>query len=160
MAFSPKIAPPERFSEESRLEESKAVVMPRHCCIGACRTDHEDIEMRYMMIIHHDDEAMAKAPQRELWAEYAAFGEALNKAGEGFSGGLRLTPSKEGTVVRTRDGKTDVLDGPYADTREQLAGYFFIDVPTLEEAVAWANRCPGSRFGAVEIRPIFGYGGS
>ncbi|HTH29044.1 MAG TPA: hypothetical protein VL918_11305, partial [Sphingobium sp.] len=70
--------------------------------------------MRYMMIIHHDDEAMAKAPQRELWAEYAAFGEALNKAGEGFSGGLRLTPSKEGTVVRTRDGKTDVLDGPYA----------------------------------------------
>jgi hypothetical protein len=55
-------------------------VAPRHCSIGACRADqHEDIEMRYMMIIHHDDEAMANAPQRELWAEYAAFNEALNK---------------------------------------------------------------------------------
>jgi hypothetical protein len=110
--------------------------------------------MRYMMIIHHDDEAMANAPQRELWAEYAAFNEALNKAGEGFSGGLRLTPSKGGTIVRSRAGKTDVLDGPYADTREQLAGYFFIDVDDIEQAVEWANRCPSSKYGAIEIRPI------
>ncbi len=110
--------------------------------------------MRYMMIIHHDDEAMAKAPPQELWAEYAAFNQALNKAGEGFSGGLRLSPSKEGTIVRTNAGKTDVLDGPYADTREQLAGYFFIDVPDIEQAVEWANRCPSSKYGAIEIRPI------
>ena len=110
--------------------------------------------MRYMMIIHHDDEAMAQATQRELWSEYAAFNEALNKAGAGFSGGLRLARSKDGTVVRTRAGKTDVLDGPYADTREQLAGYFFIDVPDIEQAVEWANRCPSSKYGAIEIRPI------
>ena len=110
--------------------------------------------MRYMMIIHHDDEALAKAPQQELWAEYAAFNQALNKAGEGLSGGLRLSPGKEGTVVRSRAGKTDVLDGPYADTREQLAGYFFIDVPDIEQAVEWANRCPSSKYGAIEIRPI------
>lgn len=110
--------------------------------------------MRYMMIIHHDDEAMVKAPQQELWAEYAAFNEALNKAGAGFSGGLRLSPGKNGTVVRSRSGKTDVLDGPYADTREQLAGYFFIDVPGIEQAVEWANRCPSSKYGAIEIRPI------
>lgn len=110
--------------------------------------------MRYMMIIHHDDEAMAKAPQQELWAEYAAFNEALNKAGPGFSGGQRLSGGKDGTVVRTRAGKTDVLDGPYAETREQLAGYFFIDVPGIEQAVEWANRCPSSKYGAIEIRPI------
>ena len=110
--------------------------------------------MRYMMIIHNDNEALAKAPQAELWAEYAAFNEALSKAGSGFSSGLRLSPGKEGTVVRARVGKTDVLDGPYADTREQLAGYFFIDVPGIEQAVEWANRCPSSKHGAIEIRPI------
>lgn len=110
--------------------------------------------MRYMMIIHHDHDAMAKAPQKELWAEWAAFNEALNKAGAGFSGGLRLSPGEEGTVVRNRGGKSDVLDGPYADTREQLAGYFFIEVDGIEQAVEWANRCPSSKFGAIEIRPI------
>lgn len=110
--------------------------------------------MRYMMIIHHDDEALANAPQRELWAEYAAFNQALNKAGQGFAGGERLIGSKSGTIVRTRAGKSHVLDGPYADTREQLAGYFFIDVQTLEEAVEWANRCPSSKYGAIEIRAI------
>ena len=110
--------------------------------------------MRYMLIIHNDDQALADAPQQQLWSEYAAFNQALAKAGEGFSGGLRLSESRAGTIVRTRDGKTEVLDGPYADTREQLAGYFFIDVPTLEQAVEWANRCPSSRYGSIEIRPI------
>lgn len=110
--------------------------------------------MRYMMIIHHDDQALAKAPPKELWAEYAAFNEALAKAGAGFSGGLRLSGAKEGTVVRSRDGKTTVIDGPYADTREQLAGYFFIDVDDIEQAVEWANRCPSSKYGAIEIRPV------
>jgi hypothetical protein len=110
--------------------------------------------MRYMMIIHHDDQALASAPQGELWAAYAAFNQALSKAGAGFSSGIRLAPGSEGTVVRNLAGKTDVLDGPYADTKEQLAGYYFIDVPTLEDAVAWANRCPSSRYGAIEIRPV------
>ena len=110
--------------------------------------------MRYMMIIHHDDVALANANQQELWGEYAAFNQALSKAGEGFSSGLRLSPGKSGTVVRTRSGKTEVLDGPFADTREQLAGYFFIDVPGIEQAVEWANRCPSSKYGAIEIRPI------
>ncbi|SEQ05578.1 Uncharacterized conserved protein [Devosia sp. YR412] len=110
--------------------------------------------MRYMMIIHHDADALAKAPQQELWADYAAFNQALAKAGAGFSSGLRLHEAKGATVVRSKAGKTEVLDGPYADTREQLAGYYFIDVPTLEQAVEWANRCPSAKYGAVEIRPI------
>ena len=105
--------------------------------------------MRYMMLIHHDDAAMAAADQKQLWADYAAFNEALNKA-EGSSGGERLEPAREGTIVRN----SDVLDGPYADTKEQFAGYFFVEAADLDEAVAWAKRCPSSRFGSIEIRPV------
>ena len=109
--------------------------------------------MRFMMLIHHDDAALAAAPQEELWADYAAFNEALAKAA-GFSPGERLLPSAAGTVVRHRDGKTHVLDGPYADTKEQFAGYFFVEAPSLDEAIAWAKRCPSSRYGSIEIRPV------
>ena len=106
--------------------------------------------MRYMMLIHHDEAALAAAPQ-ELWADYAAFNAALNKAG---AAGERLQPSSSATTVRQKDGKTDVLDGPYADTKEQFAGYFFITAADLDEAIAWAKRCPSSKYGSIEIRPI------
>lgn len=110
--------------------------------------------MRYMMVIHHDDAALANAPQQQLWAEYAAFNEALAKAGAGFSSGERLQPAKAGTVVRMGGGKTEVLDGPFADTKEQFAGYYFIDVPDLDTAVEWAARGPSAKYGAIEIRPM------
>lgn len=110
--------------------------------------------MRYMMLIHHDEIALANAPQKELWADYAAFNEALAKAGAGMSAGERLQPASAATTVRATDGSTDVLDGPYADTKEQLAGYFMIDVADLDEAIAWARRCPSSRYGSIEIRPL------
>ena len=105
--------------------------------------------MRYMMLIHHDEAAMAAADQKALWADYAAFNEALAKA-EGASPGERLEPGKDGTIVRSND----VLDGPYADTKEQFAGYFFVDVPDLDAAISWAERCPSSKYGSIEIRPI------
>jgi hypothetical protein len=111
--------------------------------------------MRYMMLIHHDEQALAAAPQQQLWAEYAAFNEALAKAGAGFSSGERLQPSAAATSVRVTSGKTDVLDGPYADTKEQFAGYFMIDVPDLDQAIAWATRCPSSKYGVIEIRPFW-----
>lgn len=110
--------------------------------------------MRYMMLIHHDEFALANAPQKELWADYAAFNAALAKAGGGMAAGERLQPASAATTVRAADGRTEVLDGPYADTREQLAGYFMIDVPSLDEAIAWARRCPSSRYGSIEIRPL------
>jgi hypothetical protein len=110
--------------------------------------------MRYMMLIHHDEAALAKAPQKELWADYAAFNEALTKAGAGMVSGERLQPGSAATTVRVEEGKADVLDGPYADTKEQFAGYFFVDVPDLDEAIVWAKRCPSSRYGSIEIRPI------
>lgn len=110
--------------------------------------------MRYMMLIHHDEVALANAPQKELWADYAAFNEALAKAGGQSSAGERLQPASAATTVRTSDSRTDVLDGPYADTKEQLAGYFMLDVADLDEAIAWAKRCPSSRYGSIEIRPL------
>jgi hypothetical protein len=110
--------------------------------------------VRYMMLIHHDEEALEKAPKQQLWAEYAAFNEALAKAGAGFAAGDRLESSVAATTVRVRDGNSKVLDGPYADTKEQFAGYFMIDVSDLDEAIAWAQRCPSSKYGAIEIRPL------
>jgi hypothetical protein len=112
--------------------------------------------MKYMMLIHHDDAALAKANQNELWADYAAFNEALAKAGG--SSGVRLQPASAATSIRLRDGKTDVIDGPYADTKEKFAGYFMIDAATLEEAVTWAQRCPSARYGTIEVRPIMDMG--
>ena len=109
--------------------------------------------MRYMMLIHHDEAALAKAPP-SLWGEYAAFNDALAKAGAGTSAGERLQPSSAATTVRKGNGKADVLDGPYADTKEQFAGYFFVDVPDLDAAISWAERCPSSKYGSIEIRPI------
>jgi hypothetical protein len=108
--------------------------------------------MKYMLLIHHDNAALAAAPQRELWGAYAAFNEALAKAGA--SSGVRLDGANAATLVRTSSGKTEVLDGPYADTKEQFAGYFFVDTETIEQAVEWAERCPSSRYGTIEIRPV------
>ena len=109
--------------------------------------------MRYMMLIHHDEAALAAAPQKDLWAEFGAFNEALSKAA-GAATGERLQPSSAATTVRQQDGKTDVLDGPYADTKEQFAGYYFVDAKDLDEAILWAKRCPSSKFGSIEIRPV------
>lgn len=109
--------------------------------------------MRYMMLIHHDDAALANAP-KEIYAEYAAFNDALAKAGGGMSAGERLQPPAAATTVRQSEGKADILDGPYADTKEQLAGYFMIDVADLDEAIEWAKRCPSSKYGSIEIRPL------
>ena len=109
--------------------------------------------MRYMMLIHHDEAALAKAPP-SLWGDYAAFNAAAEKAGISYQPGSRLQPSSAASTVRVTGEETAVLDGPYADTKEQLAGYFMIDVPDLDQAIAWAARCPSARYGAIEIRPF------
>ena len=115
--------------------------------------------MRYMMLICHDETALTPAVYKELATEYGAFLEALAKA-EGCAAGERLQSSTLATTVRQQDGKTAVLDGPYADTKEQLAGYFVVDVPSLDEAIVWAKRCPSSKYGSIEIRPMLDQSGS
>jgi hypothetical protein len=87
-------------------------------------------------------------------AAYVAYAEAMRQAGV-LTAGDRLQPVNAATTVRVADGKTTVLNGPYAETREQLGGYFIIDVADLDAALSWAARCPGASHGTVEVRPIW-----
>jgi hypothetical protein len=83
-----------------------------------------------------------------------AYSDAVKSAGV-LVGSNRLRPTKDATTVRIADGKSQVLNGPYAETREQLGGYYLIDVPDLDAALSWAARCPASTYGTVEVRPIW-----
>ena len=85
---------------------------------------------------------------------YHAYTEALNKA-DVLAGSNRLRPISTATTVRVANGKTQVLNGPYPDTKEQLGGFYLIDVPDLDAAISWAARCPGASHGIVEVRPIW-----
>jgi len=71
-----------------------------------------------------------------------------------IDGLVRLKATNAATTVKVVDGKTQVLDGPYAETKEQLGGFFIIEVPDLDAALSWAGRCPGARLGAIEVRPV------
>lgn len=112
--------------------------------------------MQYMLLIHASEAAFAALPkdqvERTLGA-YAAYTEALKKAGA-LVDSHRLQPIAAAKTVRVANGKTQVLDGPYVETKEQLAGYFLIEAPDLDAAISWAARCPGALHGTMEIRPI------
>ena len=116
--------------------------------------------MEYMLLIFSDNaqlEALSASQKSEGLAAYGAYNEALQKAGV-LRGGNRLRPADTATTVRLKSGKTEVLNGPYAETREQLGGYFLIDVPDLDAALSWAARCPGASHGVVEVRPVWAMG--
>lgn len=113
--------------------------------------------MQYLLLIYGDETAQQKASEADtgqVIAAYKAYTEALQKAGI-LLGRDRLRPSTDATTVRVAHGKTEVLDGPYAETKEQLAGYYLIDVPDLDAALSWAARCPGASQGAMEVRPVW-----
>jgi hypothetical protein len=113
--------------------------------------------MQYLLMIHSDEKAMQSAPKdsiASMSAAYGAYTEAMKKAGVHI-GGERLRPSSTATVVRTNNGKTSVLNGPYAEIKEQLGGYYLIEAPDLDGAIEWAARCPGAQYGAMEVRPIW-----
>lgn len=113
--------------------------------------------MKYMLLIYSNEAGMqsaSKTDMDQMMAAYGGYVEALKKAGV-EAGMDRLHPSSSATTVRAPDGKAKVLNGPYAETKEQLGGYFIIDVPDLDAALAWAARCPGANHGAVEVRPIW-----
>jgi hypothetical protein len=113
--------------------------------------------VKYMLFIYGNEAAMqavSKSDMEETLAAYGAYTEALRKAGV-IVDGNRLQGSTAATTVRVNGGKTNVLDGPYAETKEQLAGYYMIDVPDLDAALSWAARCPGASRGTIEVRPIW-----
>ncbi|ESZ05165.1 YciI family protein [Mesorhizobium sp. M1060] len=113
--------------------------------------------MRYMLLINSDEAAQANTPiekAQQMSAAYAAYTEALKKSGAWLAG-ERLRPTQATTSVRITDGKTNVIDGPYADTKEQLAGFYMIEAEDADAAIAWAARCPGASAGTIEVRPIW-----
>jgi hypothetical protein len=113
--------------------------------------------MQYMLLLYSDPKgfaAMKPEETQKAMAAYAAFGEALRKDNRLVSSN-RLRPTADATTVRIADSKTRVLNGPYAETKEELGGYFLIDVPDLDAALAWAARCPGASHGVVEVRPVW-----
>lgn len=87
-------------------------------------------------------------------AAYGAYAEAMAAAGV-MVDGERLRPTSDATSLRLRGGRTELLNGPYADTREQLGGYFMVDVPDLDAALHWAARCPSAPHGTIEVRPVW-----
>ena len=113
--------------------------------------------MKYMLLIYADEAKILNDKTREqrVSPAYAAYMEAMQKAGV-IVGGDRLQPTASATTVRARNGKPQVLDGPYADSKEQLAGYYMVDVADLDAAISWASRCPGASHGSVEVRPLWG----
>jgi hypothetical protein len=113
--------------------------------------------MQYLLMIYSDEAAEARMSEAEAQAEIAAYGAyagAMAQAGV-LVGGERLRPTGDATSVRIRNGKTELLNGPYADTREQLGGYFMVDVPDLDAALHWAARCPTAPHGTIEVRPVW-----
>ncbi|HEY3990744.1 MAG TPA: YciI family protein [Acidobacteriaceae bacterium] len=113
--------------------------------------------MQYLLLLHADESGWGKmtpAEQQQGMAAYTAYTEALKKAGA-WVGSNRLQPISAATTVRIANGKQQVLDGPYADSKEQLGGYYLIDAADLDAAIAWAARCPGASHGTIEVRPVW-----
>lgn len=114
--------------------------------------------MQYLLMLYADESGwgkMAKAEQEQGYAAYMAYTEALKKAGA-WVGSNRLQPVATATTVRNgSNGKAQVQDGPYVETKEQLGGYYLIDVADMDVALSWASRCPGASHGTIEVRPVW-----
>ncbi len=112
--------------------------------------------MQYLLMIYTNEVEYAKndaATTQKMTAEYEAFTQSIIKSGN-FKGADRLRPTTTATTVRVRDGKTLTTDGPFAETREQLGGYYLVEAKDLDEAIALAARIPAARHGSIEVRPI------
>lgn len=109
--------------------------------------------MKYMMLVYLDEQAMTEAEREHCYVESAQLTQQLNSSGQ-YLDASPLHPVSTATSVRVRDGKRLVTDGPFAETREQLGGYYLIDASDLDEAIRIAERIPPARFGTVEIRPV------
>jgi hypothetical protein len=114
-------------------------------------------QMEYLLMLYSEENGwlkMPKAQQEQAMGAYTAYTEALKKAAV-LKGSNRLGLSSTATTVRVANGKSQVLNGPFAESKEQLGGYYLIDVPDLDAALSWAARCPGASHGIVEVRPLW-----
>jgi hypothetical protein len=117
----------------------------------ACFRSEES--MKYMLLVYSDENVWAEGERAQCMAESTALTHELHKAGK-FLGASPLHPVATATSVRVRKGKRQVTDGPFAETHEQLGGYFLIEAANLDEAIDIASRIPGARKGTVEVRPV------
>jgi hypothetical protein len=113
--------------------------------------------MQYMLLIYDDETGMAAIPEDAMTAllgAYGAYTAAIRESGV-LIHSARLRPTATATTVSVVAGETRVLDGPYAETKEQLGGYYLIEVADLDAALSWAARCPGAAHGRIEVRPVW-----
>jgi len=112
--------------------------------------------MQYLLLIHDDEAHWGDMPEDErnaIYGEYTKYTEDLQSRGI-LLGANQLQPSGTATVVHVEDGKTLTTDGPFAETKEVLGGYYLIDVDTLDEALEWGAKIPGATYGTIEVRPV------
>ena len=114
--------------------------------------------MQYMILIYGDEKNFAQmannpAAQKAMYEAFGKYGGDMRAAGV-LRGGAELKPTSTATTVRVKNGKTVTTDGPFAETKEQLGGFYTIDVANLDEAVKWAARCPAAQGGSIEVRPV------
>jgi hypothetical protein len=113
--------------------------------------------MNYLLLIYNNEAetmAMGESALKKMTGEYMDFTKAIVQAGN-FKAGDRLKPVSSASTVRVRNGKVAITDGPFAETREQLGGYYLIEAKNLDEATAIAGRIPGAKYGSIEVRPIW-----
>ena len=113
--------------------------------------------MRYALLIYASEQDWASQSEEQAQAQfqdYMSFTKDIVDRGI-YQSGEALQPTATATTVRVRDGETLSTDGPFAETKEQLGGYYLIEVPDLDAALSWASRCPGARYGTVEVRPVW-----
>jgi hypothetical protein len=116
--------------------------------------------MQYLLLIYDDEKIWAKmsdAEKGKMIGEYRQFTEEITKSGQ-HQGGNALQPVSTATTVRVRNGKRLTTDGPFAETKEQLGGYYLVEAKNLDEAIAIAGRVPTARLGSIEVRPIQKFG--
>jgi hypothetical protein len=121
--------------------------------VRAVRRTEEGTRMKYMLLIYQAEQTLGETERQHCYVESTQLAQDLHTSGK-YLAAAPLQPTSMATSVRVRDGKPLVTDGPFAETREQLGGYFLIDAGDLDEAIAIAARIPGSRRGTVEIRPV------
>lgn len=109
--------------------------------------------MKFMLLIYLDEHALGESEREQCYAESAQLAQDLNSSGR-YLAAFQLHPTPMATSIRMRNGKRLVTDGPFAETSEQLSGYFLIDARDLDEAMGFAARIPAARMGTVEIRPV------
>jgi len=112
--------------------------------------------MKYMLLIHDSEKVwgtLSQDEQQQIMADYRRFSEEIKATGQ-YLAGSQLQPTSAATSVRVRNGKRVVTDGPFAETREQLGGYYLVNAKDLDEAIGLAERLPSAKLGTIEIRPL------